>query len=402
MHATKGGGEGAPLRDVCSTQRTSTNSNTRAAARIVTVEERPIASSVESTTTTPPPGYKAPRFPKELLRRHRNGERHLVATQLDGADLEDADLREIDLSDSSLREANLLSAVLSDSKLCRTNLAHANLAESDLRRADLSGAELMEADLFFAALAGADLSNTNFGYTALCAVNLGQVLGLETARHSFPSFLSHDTLAASAGRLPDTFLRGCGLSDWEIEAARLHDTTLGRNELKRIHKRMLRLRESVPRQSNPVFICYASQDETLGHRIHDGLQAKGVRCWHHLRGADPSAIDHDERIRTRRNPTVILLLSTHSVNEPWVQTELELGKALSKLTKRRVVHTLHCDNAWQEHSWPESIRDQIQRKSMIDFSHSDDDPLLARQLDNLIQKHNLLARPTGTTHRSID
>jgi hypothetical protein len=56
---------------------------------------------------------------------------------LDGADLENADLRELKLDDTSLRKVNLRGA----------DLREANLIAADLRGADLSGANLRDADL---------------------------------------------------------------------------------------------------------------------------------------------------------------------------------------------------------------------------------------------------------------
>jgi hypothetical protein len=52
--------------------------------------------------------------------------------------------------------------------------------------------------------------------TTLADLDLSQAMGLESITHSGPSTVDHRTLLRS-GRLPLSFLRGCGLPDLLID-----------------------------------------------------------------------------------------------------------------------------------------------------------------------------------------
>ena len=69
----------------------------------------------------------------------------------------------------------------------------------------------------------ADFSRANIGSTIFAVSSLSEVLGLEDTNHHAPSTVGIDTLILSKGEIPKTFLRGCGLSDWEVEAAKLYN-----------------------------------------------------------------------------------------------------------------------------------------------------------------------------------
>ena len=115
--------------------------------------------------------------------------------------------------------------------LSGADLFRADLGEANLGGANLSGARLSRTDLIWADLAGADLSWATAFKTAFIDVDLSQVKGLETVRHSGPSYIDTHTLNRSQGKIPEVFLRGCGFRDWEIEAAKLYRPDLGSDEL---------------------------------------------------------------------------------------------------------------------------------------------------------------------------
>jgi pentapeptide repeat protein len=117
-----------------------------------------------------------------------------------------ADLRRADLNGAHLR-----------ADLWEADLSEADLSGADLRRADLSGAHLRGADLSEAVLQGADLSGAITGGTIFAATNLSNVKGLESIGHEYPSSIGVDTLVNSGGKIPEAFLRGCGVLDSLIE-----------------------------------------------------------------------------------------------------------------------------------------------------------------------------------------
>src|SRR5436190_635583 len=92
--------------------------------------------------------------------------------------------------------------ILNDANHCDVNLIDAILIGTDLSGADLSGADLSHAEI----------SSTTFGNN-----DLRNVKGLNEIRHRGPSTIGIDTLQRSQGKIPEAFLRGCGVPDSWIE-----------------------------------------------------------------------------------------------------------------------------------------------------------------------------------------
>ena len=84
----------------------------------------------------------------------------LQNAQLIDANLAGADLAKIDLSGANLRRANLAGANLSGARLVRANLAGADLSGCNLAGADLTGSNLIRANMTAAKLEGAILTGT--------------------------------------------------------------------------------------------------------------------------------------------------------------------------------------------------------------------------------------------------
>ena len=133
--------------------------------------------------------------------------------------------------------------------------------------------------------------------------------GLDTVQHDGPSIISAQTLERSQGNIPESFLRGAGLSDSFITCAR----SLVVN----------------PIEYYTCFISYASHDQDFAERIYADLQSKGVRCWfapENLEIGDPIRSRIEETIR--RYDKLIVVLSEHSISSTWVAYEVE--QALNK------------------------------------------------------------------------
>jgi uncharacterized protein YjbI with pentapeptide repeats len=148
----------------------------------------------------------------------------------------------------------------------------------DLHGANLGAANLREANLHGAKLGVADLGVADLHETVFSDTNLTDVRGLETCMHSGPSTLDQRTLAQS-GPLPLAFLRGCGLKDWEIEAAKLYQPGLTPTQINDVVYRIYGLRADPLIQFYSCFVSYASKDHTFAQRLYADLQDKGVRCW---------------------------------------------------------------------------------------------------------------------------
>ncbi|ETW98420.1 MAG: hypothetical protein ETSY1_18840 [Candidatus Entotheonella factor] len=237
-------------------------------------------------------------------------EAHLRDAQLRGADLRNADLIGADLRDAQLREADL-----SDAHLRATDLTG-----TDFSRARLSRVELWE---------------TTFGNTYL-----RDTQGLEDCIHFGPSTLDRRTLAHS-GLLPLEFLRGYGLSDWEIEATKFYQQDLTQDDITTIGYNVINLKTADPIQYQSVFLSHSTKDETFCHKLHDALQKSGVRCWfspEHIRWGDKLRPQLDEAIQ--QQDRLLLVLTKTSLQSPWVEYEIRRAIEREHQEQRRILFPL--------------------------------------------------------------
>ena len=317
----------------------------------------------------------------------------LSYADLSGANLRDAYLREADLSGAALSRANLLradlsrtnlsGAILCNAILCAATLRNAAVSGADLSGADLSGAILREADLSNAQLGGANLSEADFSNTifiratvastTFATVQLSNVKGLESVRHSGPSSIGTDTLRLCEGKLPEKFLKGCGLADWEIEAARLYDPNLSADAVERIIYKIHDIRFRNPIQFYSSFISYSHTDEAFAQRLHDQLQERGVRCW-----LDKKKMKIGQKILSvvldaiRVHDRVVLCCSRASLTSNWVQTEIEETFAKEKKDGREILLPLNLDGYLFD-GWKGPLAVEVRKRLAADFTDTDKD-----------------------------
>ena len=193
-------------------------------------------------------------------------------------DLSGADLAGADLKQALLKQAFLEGANLSEATLNRADLRAAALQRTFLQRADLREALLQGANLSKANLQGVNFQEVKLWDTIFSDTNLSDANELDECDHRGPSTIGHRTLARS-GKIPDAFLRGCGLSDWEIESAKLYNPGLTPPQIAEIQDRVYQLRADPAIQFHSCFISYSSKNDDFARRLHGSLQESGVRCW---------------------------------------------------------------------------------------------------------------------------
>ena len=248
---------------------------------------------------------------------------NLSEADLRGADLSEADLGEADLRGANLSEANLSGASLSMANLSgaslygvtlyEANLKGANLSMARLSRANLSGATLNGATLSMANLKGANLKGVDFSEATLGDTVIGgtifsdndfsAVRGLDTVLHSGPSTIGIDTIYKSGGKIPEIFLRGCGVPENFVAFAK----SLVNN----------------PIEFYSCFISYSHTDKSFARRLHDQLQARGVRCWlddHQVLPGDDIYEQVDRGVKLWDK--VLLCASESSLKSWWVDKEI--------------------------------------------------------------------------------
>ena len=234
---------------------------------------------------------------------------------------------------TDLQGANLDRANLGEVFLDRTDLSGA-----DLRGANLRGAFLVRANFCRANLRGADFTRVNLADTVFADVDLTDVKGLGSCQHHGPSIIDHRTLQRSS-KLPLPFLRGCGLPDTFID--------------------YLPSLLNQPIQFYSCFISYSSKDEAFAKRLHADLQDKGVRCWF-----APEDMKIGDKIRTRIDEVIrihdklLLVLSRDSVTSAWVEKEVETAFDKENERKESVLFPIRLDNAVMDSKtgWTADIR----------------------------------------------
>lgn len=339
---------------------------------------------------------------------------NLQEANLNGADLSMADLNGVNLLganlsganlfDANLREAILREACLITADLSSANLSLVDLSETDLTRADLSSANLIKTNLSKANLNDADITHTIFKETHLIGTNFhAAILGgttftntdlsnskdLDFLRHYSASTLGTDTLQLSKGKLPDIFLRGCGLSDWEIEAAKLYNPELTNEERNKILYKIYDLQASQAVQVSPLFISYSHADSDFVDGIEQTLNEKGIRFWRDIHKMKAGRLEKQIDEAIRQNPTVLLVLSEHSLNSDWVEHEVQKARELEKEMERDVLCPIALDKSWEDSKWEKRMMEQIKKYNILDFSEWKDDEKFKRMFVRLIDGLNL-------------
>ena len=273
-------------------------------------------------------------------------------------DLSEADLYGADLSGADLFRANLRAAKLSGAYLFAANLRVAKLSGAYLIGANLGaayllGADLCGADLSRAHLSGADLGECRIGFTLFADVDLSVAKGLDTVIHVFPSTIGIDTLFKSGGNIPDVFLRGCGVPDSFIEYAR---SLVG---------------QAI--QDYSCFISHSHSDRRFCERLHNDLQAKGVRVWYFPEDATWGKtvwgeIDRGIRIYDK----LVVVCSQRSLCSGPVIREIERALQREDREGKNVLFPIRLDDYIFE-VWEHPRKADVVAKVVGDFSGWDSD-----------------------------
>ena len=244
-------------------------------------------------------------------------------------DLTGADLCSTILNNADLRGANLRGALFGST----------NLRNAALRGANLTGANLTGADFINADLQGADMSEAILFATTFANTNMRGVKGLESCIHKAPSSIGIDTLFRSSGEISETFLRGCGVPEQLIGYAK---SLIGQ-----------------PIEFYSCFISYSSHDQSFAERLYADLRLKNLRCW--FAPEDLKIGDHfQDRIEASIKifDKLIIVLSKHSVQSPWVEREVNAALERERRENRSVLFPISIDDAiWNApQAWAADIR----------------------------------------------
>ena len=283
------------------------------------------------------------------LRKATLVDAELFSCNLDGANLTGALCGKANFLHASLKRANLTESSLFNARLDRADLSAAILIRADLRYASLSSATLLDASLNYARientffkrtiLKNADFEGATVGMSTFGDIDLSEVKGLHKIAYMAPSIVGIDTIYKSGGRIPDVFLRGCGVPEDFITYMRSLVT------------------QSI--QFYSCFISYSSKDQDFAQRLHADLQNKGVRCWfapEDLKIGDKIRDRIDESIRLRDK--LLLILSGYSIASDWVEHEVESALEEERQRGQTILFPIRLDDSVMESNkaWAALIR----------------------------------------------
>jgi TIR domain/Pentapeptide repeats (8 copies) len=263
----------------------------------------------------------------------------LKDANLCGANLEKANFYGANLENANLSDANLKHADLIAADLSHANLNQANLSFAELHAADLIDANLSSANLIGAVFTGTDLTGANFesaivSFTKFAYCDLSKVKGLELVDHWGFSTVGVDTIYLSKGKIPESFLLGCGVPDSFI---RYIPSLVGAEE---------------DIQFYSCFISYSSKDEEFAKRLHARMREAQLRVWYAPEDIQGGQKLH-EQIETaiRVYDKLLIVLSEASLQSEWVMTELRKARKAERQSGTRKLFPVRLVNFETLRDW---------------------------------------------------
>jgi hypothetical protein len=318
-------------------------------------------------------------------REHPEVQPDLNNATLNNANFNNANFSHVNLNNANLIYANLIRADFSYAKLISANLIGANLNNATLNNADfihanlskanLNKADLIHANLNRALLSGADFTSVNLAFTTFADNDLSEVKGLETINHFRPSSIGVDTLYKSAGRIPEAFLRGCGVPDDFITYL---PSVIG-------------AREAV--QFYSCFISYSTRDEEFARRLYSRMRDEELRVWfapEELKGGMKLYEQIERAIQL--HDRLLLVLSESSMQSKWVINEIQRARETELKEGRRKLFPIAIVEFEKVKAWRrfdadtgEDLAKEVRDYFIPDFSNWKDYDAFEKAFKNLLR-----------------
>jgi uncharacterized protein YjbI with pentapeptide repeats len=317
--------------------------------------------------------------------KHRDIHPDLSGANLCGANLSRVSLRytnlsNANLSDADLSVANILGADLSDADLRNANLRDANLRDTSLRNADLRDASFFEAfldstDFSRARLSGADLTSAILAHATFSDNDLSEVKGLEKVFHEGPSSIGVDTLYKSAGKIPEAFLRECGIPDDFIAFIPSH----------------FGVQQAI--QFYSCFISYSTRDEEFARRLYSRMRDAKLRVWfapEEMKGGEKLYEQIERAIQL--HDRLLLVLSESSMRSEWVINEIQRARETEIREGRRKLFPITIVEFDKVKAWRrfdadtgKDLAKEVREYFIPDFSNWKDQDAFERAFERLLR-----------------
>ena len=323
-------------------------------------------------------------------------EANLKRANLRGANLREANLRKADFIEADLREVDFTYAHLMEAEFGLANLMESTLRNANLERTHLHLSVLVQSVFTNANLTQTDFYEATIGETIFANTDLSRALCLDTVHHEISSPISDDTLALSKGKIHEAFLRGCGLSDWAIESAKLYNPELTNEEIIKIQYKIYDLRATRAIQIAPLFISYSHADKLFVDYLDKAFTEKGVRFWRDIHDATAGRLETQIDRAIRQNPTVLLVLSKNSIKSDWVEHEVRKARELEKELGRDALCPIALDDGWKSSPWPKRVMEQVMEYNILDFSGWEDQSAFEGKFAKLLSGLDLFYKKAGS------
>ena len=296
---------------------------------------------------------------------------------LSGADLSDLRAEKIvfplgmDLHGASLANSNLsdcfFQAAFDGVNFSGAILQECQFFDCDATRADFTQTHIFRTEFEGGYLCKARFRRARFAFNLFTDIDLAAATGLRSVAHHALSSISTRTLAASRGRIPEKFLRGCGLTPWEAVATKLYDPTLTPEQIADLQYKIFDLRAHSPIYLGGVFVSYSRKDAKFVDRIHDALMEKGANVWLDRQDMIAGPLRDQVRRAVSLNDTLLLVLSKASIESDWVEYELEKARETEQREGRSVLCPGALDDTWKA-KMDHPLWRQVKKNNVLDFA----------------------------------
>jgi hypothetical protein len=182
--------------------------------------------------------------------------------------------------------------------------------------------------------------------------------------HDGPCSIGIDTIFKSQGKIPESFLRGCGVPE-----------------------DLIKLIPSLTCQPFPFYSCfisYSSKDDDFARKLHADLQANQVRVWFAPEDMKIGGKIWDRLDRTiRLHDKLLLILSKQSIDSGWVEDEVTTAFEEERRRKKTVLFPIRLDDSVMDSDKPWAAK--VRQRHIGDFTDWKEHDSYQKVFDRLLR-----------------